>query len=73
MSEDKNIIQKRTSQFAEVVSLIKQTKANVISIANTALINLYWQVGKYISEKISISEWGDGVVEQLASYIEKQS
>ena len=73
MSEDKNIIQKRTSQFAEVVSLIKQTKANVISIANTALINLYWQVGKYISEKISISEWGDGVVEQLASYIEKNS
>ena len=73
MSEDKNIIQKRTSQFAEVVSLIKQTKANVISIANTALINLYWQVGKYISEKISISEWGDGVVEQLAAYIEKNS
>lgn len=73
MSEDKNIIKERVSQFAEVVSLIKQTKANVISIANTALINLYWQVGKYIFEKISISEWGDGVVEQLAAYIEKNS
>lgn len=59
--------------FAEVVSMIQQTKANVISIANTALIDLYWKVGKYISDKLIVSEWGDGVVKQLAEYIEKTS
>ena len=53
--------------------MIQQTKASVISIANTALIDLYWKVGKYISDKLAISEWGDGVVKQLAEYIENTS
>ena len=53
--------------------MIQQTKASVISIANTALIDLYWKVGKYISDKLTVSEWGDGVVKQLAEYIEQTS
>lgn len=73
MSKDKDIIQNRDNQFAEIVSMIRQTKSTMISMANTALIELYWQIGKYISEKITISEWGDGVVKQLAAYIEKNS
>ena len=28
---------------------------------------------KYISNKIAVSEWGDGVVKQLADYIERTS
>ena len=67
------MVQDKAGQFAEIVSMIQQTKANVISIANTALIDLYWKVGKYISDKIAVSEWGDGVVKQLADYIEKNS
>lgn len=63
----------KVEQFAEVVAMIQQTKANVISIANTALIDLYWKVGKYVSDKLAVSEWGDGVVKQLAEYIEKTS
>ena len=52
----------KVDQFAEVVTMIQQTKASVISIANTALIDLYWKVGKYVSDKLTVSEWGDGVV-----------
>ena len=63
----------KVDQFAEVVTMIQQTKASVISIANTALIDLYWKVGKYISDKLTVSEWGDGVVKQLAEYIEQTS
>ena len=73
MSEDKIIIQNRDNQFAEIVSIIRRTKSTLISMANTALIDLYWKVGKYISDKIAVSEWGDGVVKQLAAYIEKNS
>lgn len=73
MNKKIEIVQDHVGQFAEVVSMIQQTKASVISAANTALIDLYWKVGKYISDKIAISEWGDGVVKQLAEYIEKNS
>jgi predicted nuclease of restriction endonuclease-like (RecB) superfamily len=36
---------------------------------NTHLIDLYWQVGEYISSKLEQAEWGDGVVTQLAAYL----
>jgi hypothetical protein len=34
---------------------------------NAELVSLYWQLGEYISRKIAKAEWGDGVVEELAS------
>ena len=30
---------------------------------------MYWQIGERISRRIAASEWGDGVVEQLARYL----
>lgn len=71
MIKDQNIIQNRDNQFSEIVLMIRRTKSTVISMANTALIDLYWQVGKYISNKIAVSEWGDGVVKQLAATSKK--
>lgn len=55
--------------FAEIVSLIKTARRQAFQAINTTLIELYWQVGAYISRKIEGAEGGDGVVEQLASYI----
>lgn len=70
---DNIIVADRREQFAEIVSMIQQTRDEVVRLANTSLIDLYWKIGKYISEKISVSEWGDGVVTQLAEYISKTS
>ena len=33
-------------------------------------MNLYWNIGEYISKKIEKSEWGDSVVTELAYYIQ---
>jgi len=55
--------------FAEVVNLIHSARQRAFQAVNTTLIDLYWQVGEYISRKIESAEWGDGVVEQLAAYI----
>lgn len=59
------------NQFEDVVTLIQRTRSEVIRVANTALIDLYWQIGGYISQRIAAAEWGDGVVSQLADYIAK--
>ena len=62
-------LQPQIAQFGEVVNMIRTTREKVFRIANSAMIDLYWQIGAYISEKISRSEWGDGVVKQLADHI----
>ena len=56
-------------QFADIITLIQQTRNKVLQIANTALIDLYWKVGALISTKAAQAEWGEGVVTQLANYI----
>lgn len=55
--------------FDEVLHLIEAAKQRAYQAVNTALIELYWQVGEFISRKLAAAEWGDGVVDQLATYI----
>jgi predicted nuclease of restriction endonuclease-like (RecB) superfamily len=55
--------------FNELLELIQQARQKVYSQVNTALIELYWQIGKHISEKVKSAEWGKSVVSELAKYI----
>lgn len=55
--------------FAEVVKLIATARQRAYQAVNTTLIELYWQVGAYISAKLEAAEWGDGVVDQLARHL----
>ena len=57
------------SQFNEIVGLIKETKKKVYRIANTAMVELYWHIGERLSYRVANSNWGDGVIRQLADYI----
>lgn len=55
--------------FSEITRLIDSARLRAYQAVNTALIELYWQVGAYLSGKIVAAEWGEGVVEQLAQHL----
>jgi hypothetical protein len=55
--------------FSEVVRLIAASREKTIQAVNTALIDLYRQIGATIIRKIEDAEWGDGVVDRLAQFI----
>jgi predicted nuclease of restriction endonuclease-like (RecB) superfamily len=55
--------------FSEVLQHIQQARHKIFSQANTALIDLYWQIGLTISHKVQSEAWGKGVVTELAQYI----
>lgn len=57
------------SGFNEVARMIATARQQALQTVNTQLIELYWQVGEYISRKIEQAEWGDGIVTQLADYL----
>lgn len=58
------------NRFTDIIHLIKQSKSNALRAVNAELINLYWNIGEYISNKIEQSEWGDSVVTELAKFIQ---
>lgn len=57
------------SGFAEIAQLINSARQTTLQTVNTQMIQLYWQVGAYISDKLEKAEWGEGVVAQLATYL----
>ncbi|HCF60909.1 MAG TPA: DUF1016 domain-containing protein [Myxococcales bacterium] len=49
------------------MALIEAARARGYQVVNTVLVGHYWELGEYISRKIASAEWGDGVVEELAT------
>ncbi len=60
------------TSFTKIVDLIKQSRHKVFASVNTELINLYWNIGEYISKKTESDGWGKGTVEALSQYIQTQ-
>lgn len=58
-------------EFSKIIYLIKQSRSNAIRAINAELIDLYWNIGEYISRKIDEAKWGDSVVLELAKYIQQ--
>ena len=60
---------KTDDRFNEVLALIQSARRQAMQAVNTQLIELYWQVGAYVSRKLENAEWGDSVVGQLAVHL----
>ena len=65
-------IDNNQNSFNEILTLIQQAKRQVDKQANSTLIELYWDLGKFISQKTTKENWGKGVVKELAKYIKEQ-
>jgi predicted nuclease of restriction endonuclease-like (RecB) superfamily len=59
-------------QFTAVLTLIKTAQSRVIATTNQELIQLYWAIGQYISDRVKTTEWGQKTIEQLATFIQTQ-
>ncbi len=59
--------------FSEVVEMIRSARQQALTAVNTALIDLYWQLGENINHRIMTDGWGKGTVGALSSYIQAQN
>lgn len=57
------------TDFDEVLRLIDAARVRAVAAVNTTLIELYWNIGEFVSRKIESAAWGEGVVDQLAAHI----
>ncbi len=64
---------KLESQFTEAIRLIKKARSNAFQAVITEMINLYWNIGEYISKRVEVQAWGKSIVGQLANFIAKRS
>ena len=60
------------SDFEEVISIIERAKTNAFGAANQELINMYWDIGRYVSEKVKSDGWGNSVVKDFSQFIQSR-
>jgi len=62
-----------SQDFASVLQIIEQNRAQAVQIINHASVLTAWQVGAFVSDRIKNAAWGSKVVQQLAEYIHTQN
>lgn len=64
-----SIIKEYQNDFATVYQMIASAKSSAWQQVNRILIDLYWNIGQYVSKKVEKENWGKGIVEELSKYI----
>jgi hypothetical protein len=52
--------------FDAVLGLIEAARTRAVAAVNTALIDLYWNIGEYISRRIAAHGYGQATVMDLS-------
>ena len=61
------------NNFNDIINIIEQSKSRALKAVNAEMINMYWKIGKYLSELCENSSFGDKVVDEVAAYIAKEN
>lgn len=70
MSED--LLPSQEAVFSEIAILIQERRERAVRAVNTELIDLYWEVGKKLHEKVDREDWGKKVITDLAEYLKRR-
>ena len=65
MKEEKDL----EVSFDEIVRMVETRRNNAFRRVNEELIALYWDFGKYISEKVNDGNWGEKIVGKLEEFM----
>lgn len=57
------------NQFDEIVEIIDNARTRAMRAVNAELINMYWEIGAYISQKVEADGWGKSVVTEFSEFL----
>lgn len=61
------------NNFNDIINIIEQSKSRALKAVNAEMINMYRQIGKYLSGLCENQSFGDKVVDEVAAYIAKEN
>lgn len=64
-----NNLSLNATQFAEILSIIDNARSRALKAVNAELIQMYWDVGQYLSSLCAEANFGDKVIDEIATYI----
>ena len=68
MSKDLNPIM--NNQFDDVIAIIDNARFRAMKAVNAELINIYWEIGAYVSKRVQSVGWGKSVVADFSAFLQ---
>lgn len=59
--------------FSKLITIIDDARSRALKAVNAELIQMYWNVGACLSDLCAQSEFGDGIIDQVASFIAREN
>lgn len=59
--------------FSKLITIIDDARSRALKAVNAELIQMYWDVGACLSDLCAQSEFGDGMIDQVASFIAREN
>ena len=63
----------KQGKFDELLHIIEDSRVRALKAVNAELIQMYWNVGEYLSGLCANAGFGDKVIDEVASYIAKEN
>ena len=68
---DNSLIPTHLNDFGEIIKIIDNARENAFRAVNKELINMYWDIGEYVSLRAAENGWGKSVVKDFSDFIQK--
>lgn len=66
------LIIEHEQDFKNVLKMITEAKEGAAREVNRYVVDLYWQIGSYVSEKTENDGWGRSTVKELSNYVQSK-
>ena len=66
------LAQKWNKEFTELLEIYEKAKAKADYAVNNIVVDMYWEIGKYLSEKVETVGWGKSIVKEFSDFMQKR-
>ena len=60
----------KDQRFNEIISIIENARSRALKAVNSELIQMYWQIGEYVSKQVKNGGWGKSIVADFSSFLQ---
>lgn len=58
--------------FDDILAIVSNARLRAAQAVNTELINMYWEIGSYVSKRVKNMSWVRSVVAYFSAFLQRQ-
>ena len=65
----RNDLAPKEEKFDEIIAIIEKARTRAMQAVNAEMIQMYWEIGAYVSERVKDGGWGKSIVAEFSAFL----